>query len=178
MELPRFPDYAAGDDGLIYRVTPTPLRPSGGPLKGGMNRYGYLHVSPCRNGKQYSSLSVHVLVASAFLGPRPDGMHVNHIDGDKSNNRPGNLEYVTAYDNNHHAYRSGLKVRPIGSDNPKAKLSECDVIEILADRESTGPELAAKYGVTRTAINMIRRGETWTHVPRRLPGVHRTREMK
>ena len=43
--------------------------------------------------------NVHVLVAQAFLGSRPEGMHVCHIDGDKTNNNLSNLKYGTPKEN-------------------------------------------------------------------------------
>lgn len=38
---------------------------------------------------------IHQLVAQVFIGPRPVGKEINHIDGDKYNNHYTNLEYVT-----------------------------------------------------------------------------------
>lgn len=38
---------------------------------------------------------VHQLVAAAFLGPRPDGHDIDHIDGDPQNSKPSNLRYET-----------------------------------------------------------------------------------
>jgi hypothetical protein len=45
-------------------------------------------------GKQKSCLN-HRLVASAFIGPRPNGMVVIHRDNNLLNNRPSNLCYAT-----------------------------------------------------------------------------------
>ncbi len=42
---------------------------------------------------------VHVLVSDAFLGPRPDGLDVRHLDGNRRNNHPENLVYGTRQDN-------------------------------------------------------------------------------
>ena len=51
---------------------------------------------------------VHQLVAWAWIGPQPVGTVVNHIDGNKLNNTPANLEYITNPENVKHAYRTGL----------------------------------------------------------------------
>lgn len=42
-----------------------------------------------------STKNVHSLVAAAFLGPRPDGTEVCHINGDGHDNRASNLRYDT-----------------------------------------------------------------------------------
>lgn len=67
------------------------------------NEKGYLRVN--LNGKW---LRVHRLVAIAFV-PNPDNKpQVNHIDGDKANNRADNLEWVTNLENAAHAISNGL----------------------------------------------------------------------
>lgn len=50
---------------------------------------------------------VHALIAETFLGPRPLGKQINHIDGNRTNNQPNNLEYVTVQGNSHHAFKIG-----------------------------------------------------------------------
>lgn len=50
---------------------------------------------------------VHALVAAAFLGPRPDGMEVRHLDGDPLNNDLSNLIYGTSSQNNLDIVRHG-----------------------------------------------------------------------
>ena len=42
---------------------------------------------------------VHELVALAFLGPRPTGMHIRHLDGDPGNSVPENLAYGSPSEN-------------------------------------------------------------------------------
>ena len=45
------------------------------------------------------TIYIHTLVAETFLGVRPEGMVIDHIDGDKSNNNLSNLRYATVEDN-------------------------------------------------------------------------------
>jgi len=54
---------------------------------------------------------VHILVARAFLGERPKGYIINHIDGNKLNNCLENLEYRTQSYNIYHANKLGLVAR-------------------------------------------------------------------
>src|SRR5262245_56325267 len=67
----------------------------------------YLAVTLYRHDRK-KKFGVHVLVASAFHGPRPAGMIVNHKDTDKLNNRAENLEWATTLANVQHAISHGL----------------------------------------------------------------------
>ena len=75
---------------------------------------GYKTVLIRDNGKG-RTVFVHRLVAMAYV-PNPDGKpQVNHIDGDKTNNRPENLEWVTLEENMRHraAVLDSYKKTPI-----------------------------------------------------------------
>lgn len=60
---------------------------------------GYPSVSLCKDGKPRGGQRVHVLVLSAFVGPRPDGMESRHLNGDCTDSRLANLAYGTALEN-------------------------------------------------------------------------------
>ena len=66
---------------------------------------GYLRVKLCKNRK-IKKTRVHRLVAEAFI-KRPE-LEVNHIDGNKKNNKAENLEWVTQKENKQHAWITGL----------------------------------------------------------------------
>lgn len=155
--------------------------------------HGYYGLNLTRGSRaSRTQVRIHVLVATAFIGPRPTPMHgVNHIDGIKTNNRPSNLEWATPAENNAHAGRMGLKPRgdahPArlhpenlargeqngaytkpesrrrGALNGRAKISEVAATEIRASTEKTRI-LAARYGVDHQAIYRIRSGQTWKHL--------------
>lgn len=62
---------------------------------------------------------VHRLVAEAFIGEIPKGFQVNHLDGDKHNNVPSNLEIVTRLQNMQHAHHLGLIEKSYKKPQPK-----------------------------------------------------------
>lgn len=69
--------------------------------------YGYMYVKLCNNYRT-ETVRVHKLVAEAFC-ERPEGKdEINHINGDKADNRSENLEWVTRSENIVHAYENGL----------------------------------------------------------------------
>lgn len=78
------------------------------PLKPITSGKGYLMVGLCRRQKMKWE-KVHRLVAVAFI-PNPEKKpQVNHINGDKTDNRAVNLEWATQSENMQHAYKAGLK---------------------------------------------------------------------
>lgn len=69
------------------------------------NKNGYYSLKVYREHKPYTKM-VHRLVAVAFMGE--SDLEVNHKDGNKTNNKVSNLEYVSKSDNIKHAYNLGL----------------------------------------------------------------------
>jgi hypothetical protein len=126
----------------------------------------------CKNGYYYvclqgfgipKNITVHSLVANAFLGDRPNGFDVNHIDGDKSNNSFTNLEYCSRIQNIRHAFDTGLCHSRIGDNHHGSKLSSKD-IPVIRDRLAIGHtqrSIAKDYGVSSSVISDISRGVAW-----------------
>jgi hypothetical protein len=112
-----------------------------------------------------ATIYVHHIVADAFIGPRPEGLEVNHKDRDPSNNQPENLEYVTHSQNMRHAVATGRK-QLRGADCPSAKLTEPEVLSARESRSAGTPveHLARQHGVSHTTMHSAVTGKTWAHV--------------
>jgi len=109
---------------------------------------------------------VHVLVAAAFLGPKPAGHQVNHKDGDKANKAAYNLEYLTPSANVRHSIEVLHTTRAPGSRNANAKLTEAVVREMRAAYASGASftELAVHHQIHPTTAHRIVTRRTWRHV--------------
>lgn len=149
--------YRVSDLGRVYSVKAEKI------LNGG-NSHGYIMVL-LGSGETKRHAGIHQLVAGAFLPPDPTRRHVNHIDGNRSNNHCANLEWVTPRENQLHAYRTGLRQRMAGEKHFGAKLTEDDVRFI---RNSKGnlplKKLAEKYGLNWKYVWNIQNRVTWKNV--------------
>lgn len=104
--IPGFPGYEVSDKGRVLsrqmyhgsdrpRLMSTPTHDDG---------YRIVHLTADGASRV---VRVHLLVTAAFLGPRPDGMVVRHLDGDAGNNALLNLRYGTASENSFDQVRHG-----------------------------------------------------------------------
>jgi DNA-binding XRE family transcriptional regulator len=121
---------------------------------------GYLQLRSMVNGIRYY-VGAHRLVWIFFNGPIPDGMLVNHKNGQKDDNRPWNLELNTYSENIRHAHQNGL-LDQTGQKNPAAKLTNKQIAEIrlaYANGGYTQKQLAQKYGVSYQCISKVVRGD-------------------
>lgn len=93
-----FPGYYVSNLGKVYKNTSrgfTPLKPRA-------NKDGYLRVwlktgerrKTSKRSKEFPR-SIHKLVAEAFLGEKPKGYQVDHLDCNRTHNFITNLRYVT-----------------------------------------------------------------------------------
>lgn len=90
--------YLVNRDGVIYSIK------SHRKITPQETNCGYMQVRLYKNNKVWHK-SVHRIVAEAFV-PNPHGKEqVNHIDGDKKNNKASNLEWATRSENQLHRYR-------------------------------------------------------------------------
>lgn len=132
-------------------------------LKMGITNNGYYYVGLCKNGKS-TSKTVHRLIALTFLKPTDLNLTVNHKDGNKLNNNINNLEMVTYSQNQQHARDTGLAPSWKGSNNPKAKITREQAIEIsnlYSTKKYSQKLLGEMYGLDQTTVSDIVRGSSW-----------------
>ena len=148
------PGYRVAEDGTVYG-------PRGFALKGHTLPDGYQRVTV-----RGCHILRHVLVAEAFIGPRPEGMQVNHIDGDKGNNHVSNLEYVTPSENVRHSIDVLKTERAPGERNANARLADADVRAMRSLHASGVPatKVGERFGINPTHAWRIATGRSWRHV--------------
>ncbi len=87
-------------------------------LKTSKSYKGYLRTRLYKDGKS-KCFPTHRIVAQAFI-PNPNNKpQVNHIDGDKTNNKAENLEWCTNAENQQHAIKTKLRKTKLGDVRPK-----------------------------------------------------------
>lgn len=118
---------------------------------------GYRKTTLKKNGEDYRA-HIHVLVAAAFYGPRPEGLVVRHLDGDNTNNRKSNLRYGTHAENSEDSLRHGTRAR--GETQGSVKFTEAEVQAVRA-AEGTISAIAERFGMSRTNAWNIRNGKRW-----------------
>jgi hypothetical protein len=123
--------YSVSNTGRIMRVAKGRGSYPGRLLKPQLNHDGYPVIGMTRGDNKKVMRLVHTLVVEAFIGTIPDGMEVNHKDGIKTNNYPGNFEFLTHLENMRHASRMKLwKKVHRGESASNVKLTSIDVNDL------------------------------------------------
>lgn len=131
------------------------------------NKKGYLKVK-LYNGSLKKTFGVHQLVALHFKKRPSEPLDVHHKDGDKLNNIPSNLAWLTKkahadITRKETAFGRGLK----GESHGCAKIDSVVVLKIrnLYSTEiySMG-DLAKSFSLTKTHISRIINRKSWAHI--------------
>lgn len=170
--IPRFPYYEASSygrvrsidrviDGLDSWGKPCLIRRRGKIPRGTPHR-GYLVV---KLGSPNAAYGIHQAVAMAFHGECPDGFVVDHVNTNKTDNRPDNLEYVPNETNVQRAHKNGL-MHAENEGNANCKLSNISVQRIreLSAVHSLS-QIAAMFGTTKTHVSRILGGKSRCNTP-------------
>lgn len=133
------------------------VRSISGVLKPVKNHSGYNRVN-LYGGDKMKTASVHSLVMAAFVGERPHGAHIEHLNHEKEDNSVSNLKYSDRSEN----VARGVKDRRycLGERNANSKLSDQDRHHIVSRykpkcKENGAVALAKIYGVRANTISKI-----------------------
>lgn len=134
---------------------------------------GDWYVCDRADGKGYRYVSHHMVRVKAhrlaYLLYHPDstlwGLEINHLDGDRLNNRVENLERCDASRQSSHAFDIGLNPS-VGVAHPLAKLNPELVREMRRERAEgvTYKHLSIRYGVAERAVWLACNRRTWRQV--------------
>lgn len=132
-------------------------------LKPWKGKYYLTFKAPKGDGTQ-TNMYVHTAVASAFIGPRPNGHEICHCNGDPLDNRADNLRYDTPKNNNRDKISHGTILR--GESIGNSRFKEADILKIRSDycAGKSISQLARDYSASTATIFKIVKRESWRHI--------------
>ena len=136
------------------------------------DRNGYKRIDLINDENIKKKVTVHRLVAQAFIPNLNNKPQVNRKDGNRANNNVKNLEWCTPKENTAHAIKTGLtdfsKINyRRGEGASRSKMTDDSVKELrmMYDTgEFTLKELSIYFDISITAVWRIVNRETWTHI--------------
>jgi len=152
--------YSVSNMGVVKSLPRTIIRKddvstklNGKVLNYNINRKGYLMVKISINANS-RYMTVHRLVAIAFI-PNPNNHpQVNHIDGVKTNNFVNNLEWCTNEYNMQHAIENGL----MNFDSAKLQVSQFSLDGVFIKTFKSIRQASEETNTTHSGISMCSRG--------------------
>jgi hypothetical protein len=125
---------------------------------------GYLKVDLSKNNK-YKAEYVHRLVLKHFKGEDKLKPEVNHKNGNKTDNRLDNLEWVDSSENKNHAILTGLRKIQMGQYASASKISDIDAYMIKYNLDFiVNKKVAEIYNIDVQIVRSIRANRTWKHI--------------
>lgn len=130
-DIEGFPGYQVSSNGYIrsFRDYHGNITKQSRILKGNPDKDGYLGLTLYTIERKKIMTKIHKEVAKAFLGERPHGLVIDHINGIKQDNRACNLRYITAPENSTLAAEAGLyktqSVRIVETGEVFRSLNDC-----------------------------------------------------
>lgn len=122
-----------------------------------VEKYGHLHVALSKDSEK-TQINIHRLVMNAFVGPRPAGMEVRHLDGNPKNNAVSNLAYGTTSENQLDRYEHGT--RKVGEESHLAKYPNSLIEKLLDLQPWVSSRVAAeKLGVSDRYVRRVWSGQ-------------------
>lgn len=163
--------YEVSSDGRVRSCDRVLIHPrykgairKGKPLCTQTSVHGYIKVYIRKPNQRSKTISVHRLVAEAFIKNPHNYPQVNHKDGDKTNNNVDNLEWVTASENKLHSFRvlgyKGGKTGCIGYKNPNSRpVIQMDLKGNFIAEYGSILQAEKHTGIANSAIGQVCRGK-------------------
>lgn len=132
------------------------------PWMAGTGRFGYGRLK--LNGK---TVPAHKFGYELLHGPVPRGMQVRHTCDNPPCQNPAHLIVGSPADNMRDRNDRGREAHNFGETNGQARLSAQQVSDIRDSYARDGVfqrDLAARYGISQSAVSMIVRRIHWPHV--------------
>lgn len=136
-------------------------------LKAGLNKDSYYAVVLCskiKNNYKNRTRQLHRLVAEAFIPNQENKPTVNHISGNKHDNRVCNLEWNTYSEQLNHSYKKKLREKPFGTKNnmfgkkgklhPRSKMVyQYNLQGVLIKKWGNTYDIVRELGISQAGIN-------------------------
>jgi len=133
--------------------------------RGSVDGGGYGHTR--RKTKLIHAHRIAWELASGRPIPKGDGYHgtcVCHTCDNKLCQNPRHLFLGSNRDNIQDRERKGRGVRQSGESHPRHKLTTEMVRAIRADHKTPSSELARQFGICKSTVCRVRKGDAWRHV--------------
>jgi hypothetical protein len=127
-------------------------------------QYSFFDMNDGKAGRL--NFKTHVLVAKCFIGKKPKGdVVIDHIDGNKTNNRVSNLRYITRLENTKTAFQNNnynIQTQTQGQSKKYSKKEIDQILDLFYFKNKTITFIQKKFNHTR--ITDILKGNTYKNL--------------
>lgn len=125
---------------------------------------GYIKYA-LQHNRLRQQVQCHRLVYESFVRPLEEWEEIDHLNGNKQDNRLANLEPVTKLENMQRSFRAGRNMAK-GSEVGTSKLTE-EIVSEIRRKHAQGikqVQLCKEYDLPKDHVSKIILSKTWRHV--------------